>query len=85
MSKTVTVPAAVLQDLIWNAQLAAIGQGEMDTTVQAQTAELQACIDSQVGDSNAVYERDIPAADGIELAFIPHDDAKVVALFGDRS
>lgn len=85
MSNTVTVPAHILQDLIWNAQLATIGQGPMEATVGEQTATLQACIDSQVGDSNAVYERDIPAADGIELAFIPHDDAKVVALFGDRS
>ena len=85
MSNTVTVDAAVLQDLIWNAQLAAIGQGEMDTTVQEQTAVLQACIDSQVGDADAVYQRTTGDASGIELAFIPADDPKVVALFGVRS
>ncbi len=84
MSKTVTVPASVLQDLIFNAGLVSIGQGNMETTVQAQAAQLQECIDEQVGDSNAVYGRELPPADGIELAFIGNDDPKVVALFGVR-
>ena len=87
MNHSVTVPAHVLQDLIFNAGLSAIALGpDMDRAVSEQTAELQACIDEQVGDSDTVYGRPkgTSAAPGFELAFVPADDSTVVALFGDR-
>jgi len=83
-NRTVTVDAATLQDLIFNAGLATAGMGDMEGVVSEQCDTLQACIDDQVGDCNVVYGRNLPSADGIELAFIPNDDPKVVALFGAR-
>jgi hypothetical protein len=57
MKPTVTVPAHVLQDLLVNAITMSAG-GYNHATVSKQADVLQACIDEQVGDSNAVYSRE---------------------------
>lgn len=43
--KTVIVPAQVLQDLIWNAELACAGMGKGEDAVHNQCQALQAYID----------------------------------------
>ena len=47
MTRSVTVPAHVLQDLIFNASLAALDSGDMSAAVREQCESLQACIDAR--------------------------------------
>ena len=67
MKHNVTVPAHVLQDLLFNVELmTAIADGP--SALAGQVAKLQACITEQVGNSDVVYDREIPV-EGIEVDF----------------
>ena len=83
MSHKVTVDAATLQDLIFNAGLMCAGQHN-DAVVTAQCDALQACIDEQVGDSDTVYGRNGAASEDFSLTIGREDDNVHYLHFGSR-
>ncbi len=91
----VTVPASVLQDLIFNAGLYTAGT-PADDVVTEQCNVLQACIEEQVGNCDVVYDRPEgtepgedftlfdPATETFQVEELSFDDPNVVSMFAAR-